>query len=237
MAGSRGLASKITSPVVVNRILERLPDYNPKGEGAAHFRGALSPPTPTWTFRLELNAISCVALITDRGYETHKSSRVWKAKLCGRVAWKLVGLRGNVWIKSKNGLASNFVQTFSILYISFSLLRFYDIGTGNFVEWIYSSRLHKVWKLIIFACYFNFHFTFRKFENRLSIISRRNDELFLEILRILFLPFDGIRFNSGGIKGRNFNITNFVIHSKTCSTFPPLFNRRTFLSNQRFSFH
>lgn len=76
MAGSRGLANKITSPVVVNRILERLPDYNPKGEGAAHFRGALSPPTPTWTFRLELNAISCVALITDRGYETHKSSRV-----------------------------------------------------------------------------------------------------------------------------------------------------------------
>lgn len=71
-------------------------------------------------------------------------------------------LPGNVWIKSKNGLASNFVQTFSaitfpILHISFSLLRFYDIGTGNFVEWIYSSRLHKVWKLIIFVCYFNFH--------------------------------------------------------------------------------
>lgn len=49
MAGSRSLASEITSSVVVNRILERLPDYNPKGEGES----SLSP-----LLRLELNAIS-----------------------------------------------------------------------------------------------------------------------------------------------------------------------------------
>lgn len=54
------------------------------------------------------------------------------------------------------------------------------------------------WKLII-----NFHFTFRKFEDRLSIILQ------------FFLSF-GMRFNSGeqGIKDRNFNITNLVTHSK-----------------------
>lgn len=178
------------------------------------------------------------ALLSSPTVDTKRIKvHVFEKRNCADALPGNVGLRGNVWIKSKNGWASNFVQTFSILYISFSLLRFYDIGNGNFVEWIYSSRLHKVWKLIIFACYFNFHFTFRKFEDRLSIISRRNDEFFLEILRILFLPFDGIRFNSGGIKGRNFNITNLVIHSKTCSIFPPPFNRRTFLSNQRFSFH
>lgn len=126
------------------------------------------------------------ALLSSPTVDTKRIKvHVFEKRNCADALPGNVGLRGNVWIKSKNGLASNFVQTFSILYISFSLLRFYDIGNGNFVEWIYSSRLHKVWKLIIFACYFNFHFTFRKFEDRLSIISRR-DEFFLEILRILF---------------------------------------------------
>lgn len=86
MAGSRGLESKITSPVVVNRILERLPDYNPKGEGGVHFRGAFSPPFVDFPPRVKCDFLRCPSPTVDtKRIKVHAFlAKLWTR----RVAWK-----------------------------------------------------------------------------------------------------------------------------------------------------
>lgn len=61
-------SSEITLAVVVNRILERVPDYNPKGASLS------CAPTPA-DLPLQVKCDLPVAH-PRRGYETHKSSRV-----------------------------------------------------------------------------------------------------------------------------------------------------------------
>lgn len=143
MPDSRGLTSEITSAVLVNRILERLPDYNPKGR-----RLTFVARSPVWTFRLELNAISSLP-ITDRGYETHKSSRVWN---CGRVA-----LPGNVvemfGLRVKRRARSS-VFDLGGLYIYFFSFIFPRYWTVNSVDWRMLFFVEFALFFISFICIF-----------------------------------------------------------------------------------
>lgn len=79
--------------------------------------------------------------ITDRGYETHKSSRVPR-EIVDASRCLETSSRENVWIKSKTGGLRRVQPSrfSSYIFLFFFLLYFYDIGRVNVVEWNIFAR-------------------------------------------------------------------------------------------------